>query len=293
MSLTTSRERIRSRAARSSLIRKLAGKPPLHAAPAAGRGANASAEAVPDDQLWSIAKRYEGLYELEPISYGTVRDYADSSDQMPGVAGANFDMKDMQRCWAIKAILGNVARGSQILEIGAGEPLVAGILARLGYSVTIFDPYDGSGNGPREYELFRRAYPDVTIVRDEFPPAASVGGEFAAVYSISVLEHVPLDRIESVLEGARAALSAGGLSIHAVDQVLAGWGAAEHLEKLERMVRASGLSVGTLADALERMQADAEAYLVSAEAHNRWRGHLPYDEYPMRRIGSVHLCAQP
>ena len=33
------------------------------------------------------------------------------------------------------------------------------------------------------------------------------------------------------------------------------------------------------------MELDPETYLVSAEAHNVWRGAVPYDSYPMRRIG--------
>jgi len=158
--------------------------------------------------------------------------------------------------------------------------------------VTIFDPYAGGGNGPREYEAFREAYPDVEIVRAEFPPADPLEADFGAVYSISVLEHVPLEQIEPVLEAARGILRAGGCSIHAIDHVLAGWGADEHREKLERIVDVAGLSGEELAAAIERMERDAETYFVSAEAHNRWRGALPYDEYPMRRIGSVHLMAR-
>ena len=41
------------------------------------------------------------------------------------------------------------------------------------------------------------------------------------------------------------------------------------------------------------MELDSETYLVSAEAHNQWRGSVPYDSYPMRRIGSVNLFARP
>src|SRR4051794_46275 len=123
-------------------------------------GPNASAAVVPEDQLWVLPELYAN-YELEPISFGTVRDYADSVDNLPGLAAAQADMKNMQRCWAVKAVLGSVERGGHLVEIGAGEPLVAGLLTRLGYRVTIVDPYDGSGNGPREHAQFVAAYPDV------------------------------------------------------------------------------------------------------------------------------------
>jgi uncharacterized UPF0146 family protein len=290
MSVAGTRERVRARAARSPLLRKLAGKPPLYAT--APEGPNPSAERVPDDSLWRIADRYEGSFPLPPVAYGTVRDFADSSDHIPGLADTNFDMKDMQRCWAVKAVLGNVERGSKVLEIGAGEPLVAGLLARLGYDVTTVDPYDGTGNGPREYSLFKKAYDDVHVVRDRFPPQRPLGDDFAAVYSISVLEHVPLDAIDSLLASGRDLVSrGGGCQIHAVDHVVAGWGAQEHLEKLRRMVAALGLSDQDLAAALAELEGDPETYFVSADAHNRWRGKLPYDSYPMRRIASVNLFA--
>jgi uncharacterized UPF0146 family protein len=219
-----------------------------------------------------------------------VRDFADSVDQMPGLAGANFDMKDMQRCWTIKAILGNVERGSRILEIGAGEPLVAGALSRVGYDVTVVDPYDGSGNGPREFETFRTAYPDLKFVREQFPPSEPVGTDFSAVYSISVLEHVPLEAIDAVMAGAKELLAAKeGCSVHAVDHVLAGWGAEEHLEKLRRIAAGLGVAAADLERTLAELEADPETYFVSAESHNRWRGDLPYDQYTMRRIASVNL----
>lgn len=293
MSLDAVARRVRARAARSPQLRKLAGKPPLSSVPSSGRGRNASALAVGEESLAPLRQRYGGSFPLPPASYGTVRDFADSTEAMPGLAGANFDMKDMQRSWMVKAILGNVERGSRILEIGAGEPLVAGLLSRLGYEVTIVDPYDGSGSGPREYETFRRAYPDVSFVREQFPPAAEVGGDFGAVYSISVLEHVPLEAIDAVMAGGREILGEGGCQIHAVDHVLAGWGAEEHLEKLRRIASGMGVSGAELDAAIASLRDDPETYFVSAEAHNRWRGGLPYEQYAMRRIVSVNLFARP
>lgn len=292
MSATRTRGRLRAAASRSPLLRKLAGKAALYAPPQAVSGANASAWVVKDHSLWPVAERYAGAFPLPAISYGTVRDFADSADQMRGLAGASFDMKDLQRCWTVKAVLGNVERGARILEIGAGEPLVAGMLSRLGYEVTVVDPYDGSGNGPREFKRFQTAYPDLRFVREQFPPGEPLGEGFAAVYSISVLEHVPLEQIDAVIEGGRALLAAtDGCSIHAVDHVLAGWGAEEHRAKLERIVAGLGLQAEDLAATIGAMETDPETYFVSAEAHNRWRGDLPYEQYAMRRIGSVNLFA--
>lgn len=292
MSLTTVTRRIRARAARSPRIRKLAGKPPRYEMPPPGFGDNASAWAIGNESLWPIRDVYGGSFALPPISHGTVRDLADSTATMPGLAGASFDMKDLQRCWMVKAIVGNVEPGSRILEVGAGEPLVAGVLSRLGYQVTVVDSYLGSGNGPTEFEAFKAGYPDLRFVREDFPPREDLGGGYAAVYSISVLEHVPLEAIDAVIGGARALVAeTGGHSIHAVDHVLAGWGADSHLEKLERIVTASGLSLEELRATIGELEHDPETYFVSAEAHNRWRGDLPYDRYAMRRICSVNIFA--
>lgn len=290
MSSPSATKRLRATAARSPLLRKLAGKAALYTPTAATPGANASAWTIADSSIWPIAERYTGSFPLPEVSYGTVRDFADSADHLTGLAGASFDMKDLQRCWMIKAILGNVERGSRILEIGAGEPLVAGMLSRLGYEVTVVDDYQGGGNGPREFKRFQIAYPDVHFIRELFPPSEPLGDDYAAVFSISVLEHVPLEHVGNVVEtGHKLVAGRGGCSIHAVDHVLAGWGADEHREKLDRIVSALGLSEGELAARIEAMESDPETYFVSAEAHNRWRGDLPYDQYTMRRIGSVNL----
>jgi uncharacterized UPF0146 family protein len=201
-------------------------------------------------------------------------------------------MKDLQRCWMVKAILGSVEPGSQLVEIGAGEPLVADLLSRLGYEVMVVDPYDGSGQGPVEFERFRSAYSGLTFVRERFPPAAGLRERVGCVYSISVLEHVPTDAVGAVVDEAHGSLVPGGCAIHAIDHVLAGWGADVHLERLDQIVGHSGLDAGDLEDLLSRLRDDPETYFVSAEAHERWRGALPYDEYPMRRIASIGVLSR-
>ncbi len=246
----------------------------------------------PQDRLWELDELYRGSFPVEELSYGTVRDFADSLDNLGGLARASGDMKDLQRCWMVKAILGTVERGGRLIEIGAGEPLVAGLLTRLGYSVTVVDPYDGSDQGPVEFERFAREYPDVEFIRERFPPSSGLPGPVAAIYSVSVLEHIPVAEMGTVMGAATAALAPAGCSIHAVDHVLAGWGADAHRERLEQTVRRLGLSAEGLGELIRRLEADPEAYFVSAEAHERWRGDLPYEDYPMRRIASIGLLGR-
>jgi hypothetical protein len=293
MTLRSNAQRARSVAASSPALRKVAGRVLGRVTPPGAQNANASAWTIKGTPLQGVVERYEGKFPLPPASYGTVRDFADSVETMPGLAGANFDMKDLQRCWMIKAVLGNVPRGGRLIEIGAGEPLVAGALSRVGYDVTVVDPYDGSGNGPREFEAFRVAYPDVKIIREQFPPGADLGGPVDSVYSISVLEHVPLDAIDALMAAGKEMTAAkGGCQIHAVDHVLLGWGAEEHLTKLRRIAAGMGVSDADLDAAIAALEGDPETYFVSAESHNRWRGAVPYDDYAMRRICSIELFAK-
>ena len=188
----------------------------------------------------------------------------------------------------VKAVLGNVERGGHLVEIGAGEPLVADLLARLGYRVTVVDPYDGSGSGPLQFEEFRSQYPDLSFIRDRFPPSQGVPDGVAGVYSISVLEHIPVGSVGGVIDAATAALAPAGCAIHAVDHVAGGLGRGRPPGAAggDRPAVRAGTGAAPPADPA-RLQTDPEAYFVSAEAHERWRGALPYEDYPMRahRLG--------
>ena len=108
----------------------------------------------------------------------------------------NNDLKDVQRPWILKAILSKVPIGSRLLEVGAGDPHVANILSKIGYDVTIIDPYDGTGNGPKEYDSLSKQFPNIRFLRQFLTTESSElePGSFDCIYSISVLEHVPDDR---------------------------------------------------------------------------------------------------
>jgi glycosyltransferase involved in cell wall biosynthesis/2-polyprenyl-3-methyl-5-hydroxy-6-metoxy-1,4-benzoquinol methylase len=242
-----------------------------------------------DSALHHARDRYSGCVPPR-LSYATARDYCDSADQLPLLATANEDMKDVQRPWMLKAILGTVPPGSRLLEIGAGEPIVADLLARLGYDVTVIDPYDGRDGGPAEFEAMRAAYPRVRIVRGLFPHDATEQERFDCIYSISVLEHLPIGAIDEVCAQIRRLARDGGHTIHAIDHVLRGAGDADHLLRLRRMVGSLGVAESELEQLLAELADDAETYFLSAESHNRWRAGVPYDEFPMRRCVSIQLC---
>jgi glycosyltransferase involved in cell wall biosynthesis len=245
-----------------------------------------------DPEMVPVVERYR-IYPTQPLSYGTVRDYCDSFEHLNRIATMNGDLKDLQRPWILKAILSMVPRPASILEIGAGEPHIAHLLSKLGYDAWIVDPYDGSGNGPVQYEEFRKQYPHLRLLRSHFhdrlhgvPPRA-----FDCIYSISVLEHIPPPDMVGVFRGLRTFLKPKGFSIHAVDHVHRGNGAAEHLANLRLMAHGFGFSPASLDSMLEEMTADTETYYLSAESHNRWRGNMPYQEFPMRVCVSVQFIS--
>jgi hypothetical protein len=240
----------------------------------------------------AAANRYSD-YPVAPLSYGTVRDFCDSFDNLWALATANGDLKDLQRPWVFKAILSRIgASGGRLLEIGAGEPLVADLLRRGEHEVWVVDPYDGSGNGPREFERFRRSYRDIGFIRDCF--TESVPGlepaSFDCIYSVSVLEHVPAEELLRVVLGMQRFLKKDGVSIHAIDHVHRGRGAEEHLSKLRLLANCLGSSDKDLDQLLASMSDDTDTYYLSAESHNRWRGGMPYDDFPMRVCVSIQFC---
>jgi 2-polyprenyl-3-methyl-5-hydroxy-6-metoxy-1,4-benzoquinol methylase len=248
--------------------------------PTASRNGNA---------LHDVVERYAGRVSPR-LSYATVRDYCDSVDHLPLVATTSRDLKDAQRPWALKAIIGSIRPGSRLLEIGAGEPLVADVLARLGYDVTVVDPYDGRDRGPTEVEALQAAYPRVRIRRGLFPRDVSMDERYDCIYSISVLEHLQPRAIDDVCAAIPRLTRDGGSTIHAIDHVLRGAGEAEHLAHLRHITSAFGIGDAELDRVLADLTDDPETYFLSAEGHNRWRGGAPYDGFPMRRCVSIQLC---
>ena len=89
---------------------------------------------MPAETLEAANARYGGCFPAPPLSYGTVQDYCDSYDHLPALATEAHDLKDCQRPWTFKTILGAVPYGGRLLEIGAGEPIVAELLSCLGYN---------------------------------------------------------------------------------------------------------------------------------------------------------------
>jgi SAM-dependent methyltransferase len=250
------------------------------------------------EQRDSLLTRYRHRLPSEGLFYGTVRDYCDSADHIPFLSALQGDMKDLQRPAALKLILGLLPPGSSLLEIGAGEPYVAHVLALLGYRVTVVDPYDGSGRGPTEFEYYESKYPDVKLIRDVFSEKVGrlVPTSFNCIYSISVLEHVHEPALSDVFAGIRRFLKPGGHSLHLIDHVLAGEAADFHFHHLtgiaarqsELAGESPAASVDEVVTTLDKLTNDLDTYYLSAEGHNQWRGTTAYEDFPFRKVVSIH-----
>jgi SAM-dependent methyltransferase len=249
----------------------------------------------------ALIERYGGRFSVPFCSYGTVEDYCDSCDHLPWLSYVQNDLKDLQRPWTIKAALDFLPPPARLLEVGAGQPLVAGSLAQLGYNVTVVDPYDGSGGGPQEFELFSQAYPQVRIIRAQFqtglPELAELS--FDGIYSISVLEHIAKPALASLFEAVSRHLRSGGYSFHSIDCVVKGAAANHHFEQalvvLTHQSAIGGklpLQGNELPALLHCADADLETCYLSAVGHNLWRGALPYASFPFRKVLSLQTAVQ-
>jgi SAM-dependent methyltransferase len=241
-----------------------------------------------------IVARFSTPKQTSETSYATVRDYCESLDHLPQITGLDGDLKNVQRPWAVKALLRSLPLPARILEIGGGEPIVSGFLNELGYDVTLVDPYDGFGNGPTEYERYVETFPNVKIVRGYLEPQmqAFAPGTFDAIFSVSVLEHLPMEAAEKCFRAIGEFLAPGGASIHCFEFVLQGIAqeydltSARHILAQQAQLENRPGETG-FAELLERLKADLETFYLSPQGHHHWRGGLPYEKFRFRKVVSL------
>ena len=245
-----------------------------------------------------ILARFSTPKQTSETSYATVRDYCESVDHLPQITGLDGDLKNVQRPWAVKTLLRAVPPPARLLEIGGGEPIVSGFLTELGYDVTLIDPYDGFGNGPTDYEKYVECFPKVKIVRAYFEPHVPdlAPASFGAVFSVSVLEHLPEEAAQKCFQAIEEFLAPSGTSIHCFDFVLQGiaqeydltnaQNILNHQARLENRAAETGFD-----DLLERLKGDVETFFLPPQGHHHWRRGLPYEQFPFRKVVSIQTIA--
>jgi len=247
----------------------------------------------------AIVERFSKSERFLGTSYATVRDYCESRDELPQITAIDGDLKNVQRPWAVKAILANLPPPARLLEIGGGEPIASGFLSELGYEVTLVDPYDGFGNGPTDYQHYVEQFPHVKIVREYFRPGLPglSPQSFDAIFSISVLEHIPPDSLPACFEAIAEFLSPAGISIHCFDFILQGHGDAHDLVNAQRILAEQKRVTGAPDDLpfdelLQRLRADVETFFLSPQGHHHWRGGQAYPAFPFRKVVSLQTVAR-
>lgn len=243
-------------------------------------------------------KRVMQLYEqygeanFPELEFATVKDFADSLEYMPELC-IQQDLKDVERPWAVKAIIDKVPKGGKLLEVGGGEPIVADFLHQLGYDVTLIDPFEGAGNGPIRYEHYKRKYPNVKMIRSYFTDDCDdlTENTFDCIFSISVLEHIPTSEIPSIFRGIEKYSKPGAYTIHNVDHIHLGHEADWSLQHLNSILaQLSLLDEWTLLQGT--IDWDPDIFFLSPEGHLLWKGQRAYGEFPFRRCVAVNICKQ-
>ncbi len=133
---------------------------------------------------------------------------------------ASRDLKSIQDAWMLAQLAG--AGGLRICEVGGGA---CRALARLAKRKGVHqrarnecwnaDRFEGHGNGPVRAPRIRGVR-HVRANMGEFS-AEFADASFDVVFSISVLEHVPVERLGECFADMARILKPGGRMLHAID----------------------------------------------------------------------------
>lgn len=109
------------------------------------------------------------------------------------------------------------SRGRHIAEIGGGQSRLIGPLARHNHCYNI-EPFEGAGQGPRQ-EVNIEGVTNLLVSVGDFSEQIRPG-QFDALFSVSVVEHVPNDRLPDFFRDCLRILKPGGEMIHLIDVYL-------------------------------------------------------------------------
>ena len=126
------------------------------------------------------------------------------------------DLKVYQDLFMFSFIKNNIKQRSKLLDIGGGNSRILNFF-KYDHECWNIDKLEGIGHGPREIDAtgFRLVLDYMGNFNDELPE-----NYFDLVFSISTLEHIPLDDTkiyENILKDINRVLKPGGYSVHCVD----------------------------------------------------------------------------
>jgi len=123
-----------------------------------------------------------------------------------------FGLKAIQDAFILSEL--GEKSGLRILEFGGGNSRVLPLLARRNECWN-YDSFDGRSGGPSKVPKSRGIKIAVGHMGDLSEAVPS--GYFDVVFSISVVEHVPLAKLADVFRDCARVLKPGGTTLHAID----------------------------------------------------------------------------
>lgn len=247
---------------------------------------------TPHPDVQTMIAETSRRWSPEPLGHGTVREYNRFLEELPEITYLSGDLKNFQRPWVVDALLKKLPKGGRILEMGADRCELAHYLHGRGYDVWAVDAYANIGGGVGVYEDLCAKFPQLTIRKgllhevQDLPEAS-----FDAVFSCSVVEHIPTNSIRPTVERIRDLLKPGGVSVHAMDLTVQG---IMQNHALLGKFTAAHAAPEDLLEVGQTILADLDAFYLSPQGHHRWRKFVgkSYDDYPYRRVTSLNLVAR-
>lgn len=238
-------------------------------------------------------------YSRIPEHYALIRKYEEEFPEAAAPLKLRGMLKDFQNLFCLDQILTRLPDGGRLLEIGGGSCLMMRTLARARpgkYECWNLDPLDGSGNGPRsqaharEGETPMRALNGITIVEERigaFTPALE-NASFDCIFSVSVMEHIPIRDWPKCFDDMHRLLKPGGFACHAVDlHPLDRQTAEDRLMMLrlaqDKLFRAAA---SDMIPSIEQVRTDPETLSASPFEYARWLRYMNEPDGPYRRVAS-------
>jgi 2-polyprenyl-3-methyl-5-hydroxy-6-metoxy-1,4-benzoquinol methylase len=228
---------------------------------------------------------------MEEIAFATVREFHQFAEDYPEATKLNEDLKSFQRPWCVDRLLKSCPNGGRVLEIGADKCDLVPSLRSRGFEVWVIDVYDHFGGGTGTYDSIIQKFPDMPIVRSFMHEDRSLPAKhFDAVYSCSVIEHIPLEHLAGTGKQIERVLKDNGASIHAIDCTLAG--IMQNQQNSQLFIEAHNRSCDVKALGEQALD-NLDTYYLSPQGHLNWRRFVrkTYDEYPYRRVTSLGFTA--
>lgn len=208
-------------------------------------------------------------------------------------------LKDFQNLFALDQILSRLPEGGRLLEIGGGSCIMMRALnaGRPGkYDCWSLDPLDGSGNGPKseshagEGEAAMRTLNGITTIEERIGEFSKTlkDASFDCIFSVSVMEHIPIRDWPNCFDDMFRLLKPGGFVCHAVDLHPLDLQTAQDRLIMLRLSQDKKFRPADRAQSpsIEYIRNDPDTLSVSPFEYARWLRYMDEPDGPYRRVAS-------